>query len=98
MSETANEKAHDVVDTIGGEGTSDKIEGKLQEVTGSAKSAIGDYTNDPELQVEGEAQKSEGLAQQVVGNAKHLVSNVADAISDGAHKLGDAISNATHKE
>ncbi|MET0251170.1 MAG: CsbD family protein [Novosphingobium sp.] len=48
----------------------DKAKGIGNKIAGSAKSAVGDATDDPSLQAEGEAQKTKGTAQQVVGKVK----------------------------
>ena len=48
----------------------DKAKGLANEVAGSAKKGVGELTNDPALQAEGELQKTKGKIQKAVGDAK----------------------------
>ena len=53
--------------------TKDKIEGTIHEVKGKAKEAVGKATNDPDLEVAGEAEKKAGKGQQVIGRIEKAV-------------------------
>lgn len=48
----------------------DTIKGKFNEAKGAVKKGIGKATDDPELVIEGEADKVKGRAQQVKGHLK----------------------------
>lgn len=48
----------------------DTIKGKFNEAKGAVKKGIGNATDDPELVVEGEADKVKGRTQQVKGHLK----------------------------
>jgi uncharacterized protein YjbJ (UPF0337 family) len=56
----------------------DEIEGKGKEIKGSVKNKVGEWTNDPTLEEEGEAEEFEGKVQGTVGTAKRKVENFVD--------------------
>ena len=45
-------------------GTDDKIANKTEEMTGRAKEAVGDATDDRDLQAEGQADQTKGNLKQ----------------------------------
>ena len=45
-------------------GTDDKIENKTEELTGKAKESVGDATDNPDLEAEGQADQSKGGLKQ----------------------------------
>ena len=53
-------------------GLDDKIKNKTQEMTGSAKEKVGDWTDDESLQ-------AEGKRDETAGNLKQAGENVKDA-------------------
>jgi uncharacterized protein YjbJ (UPF0337 family) len=53
--------------------TKDKTEGKLHEVKGRTKEAIGTLTNDADLRVEGQIEKTAGKAQKWIGRAEKKI-------------------------
>jgi uncharacterized protein YjbJ (UPF0337 family) len=53
--------------------TKDKTEGKLHEVKGEIKKEVGKATNDPDLEVSGEAEKTAGKVQKWIGRAEKAV-------------------------
>ena len=55
----------------------DEVDGKIEQVKGRAKQAVGDLTNDDDLKAEGEADEVAGKVQDTVGR--------------GARKVGKAI-------
>ena len=55
----------------------DEVDGKIDQAKGKAKQTVGDVTNDPDLQAEGEADEVSGKVQETVGR--------------GARKVGEAI-------
>ncbi|MBP7340212.1 CsbD family protein [Niveispirillum sp.] len=48
----------------------DTIKGKFNEAKGAVKKGIGKATDDPVMEIEGEADKAKGRAQQVKGHLK----------------------------
>ncbi len=59
----------------------DKIKNKAQEVSGSIKEAVGEATDDKELQAEGQGEKAESGIRQGVENVKDAVKNVKDGFT-----------------
>jgi len=53
--------------------TQDRTEGKLHEVKGKVKEEAGKATNDPDLEVSGEAEKNAGKVQNWIGRAEKAV-------------------------
>lgn len=53
--------------------TQDKTEGKLHEVKGKIKEAVGEATNDSDLEVSGAAEKRAGQALKWIGRAEKAV-------------------------
>lgn len=53
-------------------GAQDKIKNKTQEITGTAKEKVGDWTDDESLQ-------AEGRKDEAVGNLKQAGEKVKDA-------------------
>ncbi|MGA9497389.1 MAG: CsbD family protein [Terriglobales bacterium] len=53
--------------------TQDRTEGKLHEVKGKIKEGIGKATNDPNLEISGEAEKNAGKVQNWIGRAEKAV-------------------------
>ena len=54
-------------------GTQDWTEGKLHEIKGKIKEEVGKATNDPELEVSGNAEKNAGKVQEWIGRAEKVV-------------------------
>ena len=55
--------------------TKDRIEGKLHELTGTAKEKVGKITNDPNLAAKGQDEKFAGKVQKKVGQIEKVVGN-----------------------
>ncbi len=53
--------------------TQDRTEGKLHEVKGAIKEEVGKSTNDPDLEVAGNAEKKAGKVQNWIGRAEKAV-------------------------
>ena len=53
--------------------TQDWTEGKLHEVKGEIKEEVGTATNDPDLEVSGNAEKKAGKVQKWIGRAEKAV-------------------------
>ena len=58
----------------------DKIKGVANEVAGKIKHAVGEGSNDTELQAEGSVQEGKGHVQQGIGNAKGAVKSAVDKL------------------
>lgn len=59
-----------------------KTEGKVDEVQGRAKSAVGNVTGDDKLKGEGEMDQAMGKIKQGVADAKDKISEVVDKLTD----------------
>ena len=54
-------------------GTNDRIEGKFHEVKGRIKETVGQVTNNPDLESEGQVENLGGKVQQKVGQAEKVL-------------------------
>lgn len=52
--------------------TTDKIEGKLHEAKGKVKETVGQVTNNPALEAEGQDENTSGKVQKKVGQIKKV--------------------------
>jgi len=52
--------------------TTDKIEGKLHEAKGKVKKTVGQATNNPALEAEGQDENANGTVQKKVGQIKKV--------------------------
>lgn len=62
----------------------DRAEGKLDEVVGRGKSAVGDVTDDQRLKDEGDAGQAEGQAKQGLAGLKDKVDDVVKKVTGDA--------------
>jgi uncharacterized protein YjbJ (UPF0337 family) len=62
--------------------TKDKLEGSFHEVKGTVKEEIGKITNNPNLRVQGKAEKTTGKVQQRIGRAKEAVADLKGQLSE----------------
>lgn len=53
----------------------DRVKGAINDAAGRAKRQVGEWTNDPNAQVEGSAQQIKGKAQKAWGNVKDAARN-----------------------
>ena len=53
--------------------TEDKTTGKLHDVKGTIKEKVGELTNNPDLEADGEAEKTAGKVQNWVGKVEKAV-------------------------
>lgn len=72
----------------------DKVKGTIDDVAGRAKRQVGEWTDDPEKQVEGATQQVKGKVEKASGNVKDALrgasrpsarSNEDDLIVDNEH-------------
>jgi uncharacterized protein YjbJ (UPF0337 family) len=52
--------------------TTDKLKGTLHEVKGKVKEKVGQVTNDPDLESEGQVENLSGKIQKKVGEVKQV--------------------------
>jgi len=62
--------------------TGERIEGKVDEVKGHAKSAWGDLTGDEQTKAEGKIDEAKGKIKQGVADAKDRVDDVVRDLTD----------------
>ncbi|MGD0416275.1 MAG: CsbD family protein [Terriglobales bacterium] len=53
--------------------TNDRTEGKFHEVKGKIKEQVGKVTNNPNLEVTGDAEKKAGKVQDWIGRAEKAI-------------------------
>jgi uncharacterized protein YjbJ (UPF0337 family) len=58
--------------------TTDKIKGAANQAAGVVKQGVGEAVGNPNLEVEGAAQKLKGEVQETVGKAKDAVKKLVD--------------------
>jgi uncharacterized protein YjbJ (UPF0337 family) len=56
----------------------DRVEGPVKEAGGKVKEELGDLTDDPSTEAEGQAEQVEGKLQNEWGETKDAVRDVAD--------------------
>ncbi|MEP7341088.1 MAG: CsbD family protein [Acidobacteriota bacterium] len=56
----------------------DEVKGKGKQITGAIKDKVGEMTNNPRLEAEGEAEHSEGIVQQKVGKGRRKIGEVVE--------------------
>jgi uncharacterized protein YjbJ (UPF0337 family) len=57
----------------------DKIKGTVDDAVGRAKRQVGEWTDDPNKQMEGTAQQIKGKAEKISGNVKDAIRNATDS-------------------
>ena len=63
----------------------DEIKGKGKQIKGAVKDKIGEVINDPEMEAEGEAERTAGKVQESIGKARRKT-------GEAVEKVGKAIS------
>lgn len=64
----------------------DEIEGKGKQIKGTVKDKLGELTNNPELEAEGEAENTTGKVQQGIGKAKRKTGDAVEEIGKSISK------------
>jgi uncharacterized protein YjbJ (UPF0337 family) len=59
----------------------DEVKGKVKQIKDAMKAKVGEVTNNPSLEVEGEAERREGKVQEKVGNVRRKVGKVVAKVS-----------------
>jgi len=62
--------------------TRDRIDGKMDDVTGRGKSALGNVTGDDKMKGEGEADQVSGKVKEGLADAKDKVDDVVKKFTD----------------
>ncbi len=83
--EVMSARATAELDRMAGEGTSDRLEGAVQETTGRIKRGVGEATG----QFEGTTDQMEGAADQVKGGIKRDVGRAKGAAADAGDDIQD---------
>jgi len=60
----------------------DRIEGKVDELSGRGKSAVGDLTDDDQKRAEGQADQSQGKLKQGVADVKDKVDDLVKKVTN----------------
>ena len=63
----------------------DEVRGKVDQIKGRAKEAVGDLKNDEQLREEGQADQGAGAVEETFGKGRRKIGN---AIKDIGDKLG----------
>jgi uncharacterized protein YjbJ (UPF0337 family) len=58
----------------------DEVEGKGKDIKGKVKEKVGEWTNDPDLEAEGNADQVEGNVQETFGETKRKVGETIEEI------------------
>lgn len=58
----------------------DEAAGKAEQLKGAVKEKAGEWTNDPALEAEGQADQAEGEAREAIGTVKRKAGEVADEV------------------
>lgn len=58
--------------------TDDRTQGKVDELKGRGKEAVGDLTGNEDQQAEGQADQVQGKGEQVKGDVKNAIKDAVD--------------------
>jgi uncharacterized protein YjbJ (UPF0337 family) len=58
----------------------DEVEGKGKDIKGKVKEKVGEWTNDQDLEAEGNADQAEGKVQETFGETKRKVGETIEEI------------------
>ncbi|MGT2910240.1 CsbD family protein [Streptococcus cameli] len=67
----------------------EKLNAKLDQLSGSVKEGFGKLTGDKEIQAEGVVEKLSGKAKEGIENAKDTVKGIVDGLKNEANKDGE---------
>ena len=59
----------------------DKVKGKAKQIEGAMKAKVGEVTNNPSLEAEGEAERLEGKVREKIGKVRRKVSKAVVKVS-----------------
>lgn len=69
---------------MAGKPTRDEIKGVTKQSTGTIKDKVGEWTRDPDLEAEGEVERTEGEIQETFGKAKR---EIGDKLEETGERL-----------
>lgn len=87
----ARERAESQLDEAAGAGTSDQIQGRIQEGIGQIKEQAGDLTDNPQKQAEGIADQVKGRVQSSAGQAKSAAEDLSEEAEDKANGVVESV-------
>ena len=73
----------------------DRVEGKVKDIAGRVERQAGEWTGDPEKQVEGAAKQTAGMVQNAWGKTKDAAEDASDT---NASKRPRGVSDDTETE
>jgi len=62
----------------------DRAEGKVKDIAGRVERQVGEWTDNPKMQVKGAAKQAEGKVQNAFGQAKDAATQAADDVRAGS--------------
>jgi uncharacterized protein YjbJ (UPF0337 family) len=71
--------------------------GKIEQIKGRGKEAIGSLTGNKDLQAEGKADRQAGEAKEKVGQAKDKVEAVIEKVEHKAGEVIDRTEDTAHR-
>lgn len=71
--------------------TADKAKGRTKEVVGKVKAKVGEWTDNRDLQAEGEADRVEGKGQHMKGEIKEKIDDAKTAVKSGVEAVKEKI-------
>lgn len=96
MADTLKEKIADVVDSIGGPGTANKIEGATNELLGQAQEKLGEVFDDEDLKDMGARKKKRGEVQQAIAD-EDQANSAGDSLGEVVKSEAEQIADATRE-
>ena len=88
---SVDNKTKKAIDDLAGAGSADKMEGKIHEVSGKVKKAVGHATDNKKLE-------AKGKIQHAMGTVSAVAHGIVDAVAEGAHKMTDAVKHIVHHD
>jgi uncharacterized protein YjbJ (UPF0337 family) len=67
----------------------DRVKGTIDDAAGRAKRQVGEWTDNPDLQIEGAAQQVKGKTEKVVGKVKDAARDAGNDIKNAARDAGN---------
>lgn len=71
----------------------DEVDGKFEKAKGTVKDKVGEWTDNPDLEAEGETQRAAGETQETWGKFKRGVSDAVDSVGDAISNTADRIND-----
>jgi uncharacterized protein YjbJ (UPF0337 family) len=84
-----DQKAKSDLDTVAGSGTSDRLEGQVDQAVGKVQKEFGKASG----QVEGAVQQARGKAKEDIGTTRRSIEKTADQAEEASDNAIDSIKN-----